>query len=172
MGGEGQVGEVVCGGEKRCYLLVGEAGNAAADTCDEESLFGVLPRVKDKLIDIGSDRFHAALHRRNGVTPAGRADTDAPFGAELLVRDTRRSSSVKSLEVAAKNENLVGGQRGNKFRSSELLHRCAILSLFCIFILLNQKHIPLISWLWEICHILIEILIVYFSPQYGIQYLV
>ena len=87
------------------------------DVCQIRVLLG----IGDELIHIQLDRLHSTLHGGDDVTLAGRSDTDAPFGSKTLVCDTRRASSVKVLEVAAKDENLIRSKRCDMIRRFGLM---------------------------------------------------
>ena len=60
--GQDDVRHVVCLGEERRNLLVGESSDAAADAGDQERKLRVLMREGDELVDVGPDALHAALH--------------------------------------------------------------------------------------------------------------
>ena len=86
----------MCSGKQGCYLFIGKTGYTAADACNKEDQFGILLRIADEIIHVGTNSLHAALHRRDGVALSCTADTDSPFGTKLLVRNACRSASVKA----------------------------------------------------------------------------
>lgn len=94
-------------GEEGGYFFVGEAGDAAADTGDEEGEFGMDLGKGDELIDVRADGIYAALHRGDGVTLALQTDALAPDGAKLAIGGISGSASMSACEVAAKDEDLV-----------------------------------------------------------------
>lgn len=59
--------------EQRGDFFIGEAGDATADTSDEECQLRVLSGELYELIDIRTDGFHAALHRGDAIALALQA---------------------------------------------------------------------------------------------------
>ena len=68
---------------RRLSSAVGEAGNAAPYSGYKECELPVLPGEPDKLIDIGLDFLHTALHGRNGIALALQYDIMATTVAYL-----------------------------------------------------------------------------------------
>ncbi len=109
--------------EERGDLFVGEASNATANASDEEGQFGMLLGKGDELIDIGTDGFHAALHRGYAIALALQADALTPDSTKLSPSEQGRTTTVCSLQVAAKHKNLILFQvRNTLWRHSFLIH--------------------------------------------------
>ena len=117
-------------GEQRRNFLVGETGDATADARHEKSQILAALGKRDELVHVGPNRFHAALHRRNGVALPLQTDALPHHRAKLPVGDIRRSTAMHSPQIAAKNENLVRLQLRDKLRSRPLL----FVRLFHIFL--------------------------------------
>jgi len=92
--GEDDVVDIVGGSEERGDFFVGEAGNATANTSNEEGVLGVLAGKLDEFIDIGLDGFNAALHGGNAVTLALQTNTLAPDGAKLLISNVSCAATM------------------------------------------------------------------------------
>ena len=70
----------------------------------------MLARKVYKLIDVGTDGLRASLHRRDGVALSLQAYAHSHLGSETAVGNPGRTASVHSAEVAAEDEDLVGGE--------------------------------------------------------------
>ena len=88
------------------YFFVPEPCDAAADAGDVEEQLGVLLGKSDKIFHVRLDGFHAALHRRDGITLSPKADTASHHGAELLEGHIGRSAAMHSGKVATKHKDL------------------------------------------------------------------
>ena len=83
--GEDDVVDIVGGSEERRDFFVGKAGDATADTGNEEGVLGMLAGKLDEFIDIGLDGFYAALHGGNAITLALQTNSLAPDSAKLFI---------------------------------------------------------------------------------------
>ena len=108
-------------GKERRDLVICKSGYAASDAGDQERQFGMLLGKIDKLIHVGTDGLHTALHGWNGVALPLQAYALTYDGTKLQVGYAGSSTAMPSSQVAAKHENLVGFKVCNEFRGSSLL---------------------------------------------------
>ena len=101
--------------EERGYLAGRVARNAAPYGGDEEREFGMGLGTGDEVLHRFLQRG-VTLHGGQGVRAAGESLAHTPLGAELLVCIPRRPAAVGSLNVAAKDKNLVCSEVGNPVR--------------------------------------------------------
>ena len=85
-----------------------KSGYATAYRGDEKRLFWMRLGIADKLIHIGLDGLHAALHGGNGIALSLRTVTVAEDCTEVQSCHACGTASVHTGEVAAEDENLVG----------------------------------------------------------------
>lgn len=113
--GEGQADVVNPhrGCEQRGYLLVGEAGYAAAYARHKETQLGAARGIADEVVYIGLYRLDAALHGGNRVALAVVAHALAHHCAETPASHARSSAAVGSSQVASEHKHLVGPQGDN-----------------------------------------------------------
>ena len=109
-----------CGGEEGCDFAVLEAGDAAADSRNEEGEFRVLFGKFDELIDVWADGFDTALHCRYGVRLSLQADALSEDCAKFFFGYPRRSAVMVSVEVAAKNKYFVRSKLRDVVRCDSL----------------------------------------------------
>lgn len=89
--------------------LVGrESGDAAAYRGDEERQLGMSLGIVDKLIDVGTDRLHAALHGRDSIALTLRAVAIAHDCTEVEACRACGPAPVHAGEIAAKDKDFVG----------------------------------------------------------------
>ena len=62
----------------------------------------------DKLVHIGLDCFHSALHGRYGITLPLQSDTLSPDSPESLICQPCSTPAVHTCEVATEHEDFVG----------------------------------------------------------------
>lgn len=94
-------------GEEWGYIIVGKAGDAAANTGNEEGEIRMGLGEQDKLIDIRTNGFYPALHSGDAVTLALQAYALPHDGAELTIGDVSGATAMHACKVATKNKNLV-----------------------------------------------------------------
>ena len=112
--GQDDVGDKVGVGKEWSNLLFGETGNPTAYTSDEERQFGVLLCKADKLIDVGADGLHTALHGGDGIALPLQAYTLTVDGSEALIGQPCGTAAVMPCKVAPKYEHLIGFKVGDK----------------------------------------------------------
>ena len=61
----------------------------------------------NEFLHVWTDGFHAALHRRDGVTLALQAYTLAHDGTEMQAGYTGSTTTMHASQIAAKHKNLV-----------------------------------------------------------------
>ena len=106
--------------EEGRYVLIVEAGNAAPYSGHKECELPVLSGELDKVIDIGLDFIHTALHGRNGIALALQADALAHHCTKPAVCIICRSTAMNTAQIAAKHEDLVGRELPDVFGRREL----------------------------------------------------
>lgn len=70
----------------------------------------------NKVVDVGLDSIHAALHRRDGIRSAVQPNALAPFSAKLAKSQSRSTAAVHTRKIAAKHENLIRCQPPKSYR--------------------------------------------------------
>lgn len=111
VGGEGDVFEVDCVAEERGDLLGGEAGDAAADSGNEEAEFGVAVGKDDEAVYCVVE-FEEGAHGGDSVRLSLESFALSPHGTEAVHGLTCGASAVATGGVAAEYEDFVIVQRG------------------------------------------------------------
>ena len=93
--------------KQRGYFTVPEAGNATAYACDKEHQLGMLLSKRYELVDIRTDGFHASLHCRDGIALSLQTYALPHDGTKLAEGNVCSTTAMHSLQIAAKDENLV-----------------------------------------------------------------
>ena len=96
--------------EQRGDFFVPESGNAAADASHIEEKLRMLLRKCDERSNVRLDGLHTTLHSGDSVALATKTNATTHYGSELFPSSKRRTASVHSFQVAAKNEHLIGLQ--------------------------------------------------------------
>ena len=102
--------------EQRGDFFVPESGNAAADASHIEEKLRMLLRKCDERSNVRLDGLHTTLHSGDSVALATKTNAATHYGSELFPSSKRRTASVHSFQVAAKNEHLIGLQFRYLFR--------------------------------------------------------
>lgn len=113
-----------CTTEQRRDLTRGKTCDAAADFSYQETALRMSGGIVDKVFDIRADGLHSALHGRDGITTACRADPDAPSGSKRPVGKSCGATAMQALKIAAEDEYFVGGQRLNPVGSCSIVIHC------------------------------------------------
>ena len=102
--------------EHRRNLFFREPGNAASNLRHKEFILRMLLRKLNKLIHVGLDGFHAALHRGNGIAPALQPDALPHHGTEFSPGHIGRPATMAAGQIAAEHEYLVRPKFRNEIR--------------------------------------------------------
>ena len=70
-------------------------------------LLGMSLGIDDESIHVWTDGFHAALHRRDGITLTLQANALAHDGTEMQAGYTGCTATMHASQIAAKHKNLV-----------------------------------------------------------------
>ncbi len=82
-------------------------GDAATYWGYQEMLLGMSLGIGDESIHVWTDGFHAALHRRDGITLTLQAYTLAHDGTEMQAGNAGCTTTMHASQIAAKHKNLV-----------------------------------------------------------------
>ena len=100
------VGDGAGFGEERGDLLVGVAGDAAADTGHEEGKVRTADGKLDEILHFAGYRGKGAAHGGDGIAPALESASLAQYSPELLQRNARCTCTVVAIFIAAEDKDL------------------------------------------------------------------
>jgi len=116
----------MCFLEQKCYLLVSEASYATADTGHKKRQFLMGFRKLNELIHVGFDGLYTALHRGNAITLSLQANALSHNGTKLAVGCPCCATTVHTLQITAKHENLIRLELCNPLGGCSLLFHIII----------------------------------------------
>lgn len=120
--GQIDVGHLDCMGKQRSNLLGRKSRNTTSYRSDQEYLLGLNLCIIYKLIYVGTDGFHPALHRRNGVALALWPHAHTHNGAKMQPGSTCSTAPVHSRKVASEDKYFIGCQLLNKVWGNSMIH--------------------------------------------------